>query len=372
MISPSNVDQSRRPPALKVSSCRLLSLFVLGLGASFPAHAAPLLAGEGSIVEQDFRFADGEGLPTLKLHYRTLGVARRDPAGKITNAVLMLHGTTGSAETFLAPGFADALYGPGQPLDTTKYFLVIPDGIGAGGSSKPSDGLHARFPHYGYVDQVRAQHDLTSALGIQHLKLVIGTSMGGMQTWLWGETYPDAADAYVAVASTPAAISGRNKMWREMIAQSIRLDPDWREGDYPADKPPTVWARTALPLFAIMTDNAEQLQAKAPTGPAAATFVKDVAARGRAIDANDYLYTFESSRDYDPAPRLKAIVKPLLTINFADDLLNPPGLLRVPPAQNITAVMLSGGTNSYGHQTLSHAALWAPALSAFLGTLPGF
>ena len=334
--------------------------------------AGTLNAGEGSIVEHDFHFADGESLPTLRLHYRTLGMAKRDGAGNVINAVLMLHGTTGSADTFLTSGFSDALYGSGQPLDLAKYFLVIPDGIGAGGSSKPSDGLHAHFPHYGYVDQVRAQHDLLVALGIQHLKMVIGTSMGGMQTWLWAETYPDAADALVAVASTPSAISGRNKMWREMISQSIRLDPDWREGDYSKTKPPTAWARTALPLFSIMTENAEQLQAKAPTGMQAVTLVKDLETRGAMIDPNDYLYTFESSRDYDPAPRLGAIVKPMLAINFFDDLLNPPSLLNLPQERTLTAVMLSGGSNSYGHQTLSHASLWAPALSSFLSTLPGW
>ena len=323
-------------------------------------------------MQRDFRFADGESLPALTLHYRTLGAAVRDAAGNITNAVLMLHGTTGSAETFLARGFSDALYGPGQPLDAAKYFLVIPDGIGAGQSSKPSDGMHARFPHYGYVDQVRAQHDLVTALGIKHLKLVIGTSMGGMQTWLWGETYPDAADALVAVASTPAAVSGRNKMWREMISQAIRLDPEWHDGDYDKTKPPTAWARTSLPLFAIMTDNAEDLQSRAPTAADAVDLVSNLSSRGKTIDANDYLYTFESSRDYDPAPRLGAINKPILAINFADDLLNPPGLLNLPQLATLTAVMLPGGPKSYGHQTLSHAALWAPALSSFLTALPGW
>ena len=324
----------------------------------------------GVVTLRDFAFADGETLPSLTLHYLTLGTPTRDAAGHVTNAVLLLHGTTGSADQFLQHGFSDALYGPGQPLDTTRLFLVIPDGIGAGASSKPSDGLRARFPHYGYRDQVRAQHDLLAAIGVTHLKLVLGTSMGGMQTWLWGETYPDASDGLVAVASTPAAISGRNMMWRRMVSEAIRDDPGWQGGDYPKEAPPRAWARTVMPLFTIMTGNAEQLQKEAPTRAKAISLVDDVAARGSKADASDTLYTFESSADYDPAPRLGAIVKPLLAINFADDLVNPPDLLDLPKRANITAAMLPGGPDSYGHQTLAHAARWAPALRGFLDRLP--
>ena len=225
----------------------------LGLSALATADTAP--AG-GTVTLADFAFADGETLPALKLHYLTLGTPTRDAAGHVTNAVLLLHGTTGSATQFTERGFSDALYGPGQPLDATRFFLVIPDGIGAGASSKPSDGLHARFPRYGYRDQVRAAHDMLERIGVTHLKLVLGTSMGGMQAWLWGETYPRASDALVAVASTPAPISGRNMMWRQMISEAIRQDPDWRGGDYPGDAPPRAWARTVMPLFTIMTGNA--------------------------------------------------------------------------------------------------------------------
>ena len=329
-------------------------------------------AAEGTVTVSNFSFADGETLPKLELHYLTLGTPQRDAAGHVTNAVLLLHGTTGTAEQFVEPGFTDALYGSGQPLDTGKLFLVIPDGIGAGGSSKPSDGLHARFPHYGYRDQVRAQHDLLERIGVTHLKLVLGTSMGGMQTWLWGETYPDDMDALVAIASTPAQISGRNMMWRQMISQSVRQDPGWHGGDYAKDAPPRAWLRTAMPLFAIMTGSADQIQKEAPTREAATDFVAKLEMRGQTVDANNYAYTFESSADYDPAPRLGAIVKPMLTINFADDLLNPPDLLHLPKRLNDTAVMLPGGPRSYGHQTLTHAVLWAPALQAFLDHVPGW
>ncbi len=357
------------------SRVRLVAVVLAGCfaaGTSVPAAAADGPPASGTVTLRNFAFADGEALPALTLHYLTLGTPNRDAAGHVTNAVLLLHGTTGSAEQFLQHGFSDALYGPGQPLDTTKLFLVIPDGIGAGASSKPSDGLRAHFPHYGYRDQVRAQHDLLAAIGVAHLKLVLGTSMGGMQTWVWGETYPEASDALVAIASTPAAISGRNMMWRQMVGEAIRDDPGWHGGDYPKDAPPHDWTRTAMPLFAIMTGNAEQLQKEAPTRAKAISLVGDAEARGTKTDANDYLYTFESSADYDPASRLGAIVKPILAINFADDLLNPPALLDLPKAANLTAVMLPGGPDSYGHQTLAHAARWAPALQAFLDRLPGW
>lgn len=346
---------------MHAASARLpLAAALIGLGMTHALSAAP---GEGSIELHDFHFNDGEQIAALKLHYRTLGTPMRDGAGQVTNAVLLLHGTTGTADTMLAPGYEQALYTPGKPLDSQRWFIVIPDGIGAGGSSKPSDGLHAHFPRYGYNDQVKAQHDMLAAIGITHLKLVLGTSMGGMQTWLWGETYPQDADALVAIASTPAAISGRNATWRSMIVDAIRNDPDWHDGDYRTDKPPHAWGLTALPLFTIMTENAEQLQKKAPTRAKAAALVQDLAGRTAKIDANDYLYTFQSSVDYDPVPGLDAITKPLLTINFADDLLNPPELLGLPDATNVTKVMLPGG---YGHQTLTHPDLWAPALTRFL------
>jgi homoserine O-acetyltransferase/O-succinyltransferase len=318
----------------------------------------------------DFAFGDGESRASLELHYLTLGTPRRDASGAIANGVLLLHGTAGSAADFAQLAFFDALYGAGEPLDLSRYFLVIPDAIGAGDSSKPSDGLRTHFPHYGYEDQVRAQHLLLGRIGIKHLKLVLGTSMGGMQTWLWGEMFPNDMDCLVAIASTPAAICGRNMIWREMISQAIRSDPAWKNGDYPKDSPPKNWIKAAIPLSAIMTGSAEQLQKQAPTRETAIDLVVELEARGEAFDANDLLYAFESSADYDPAPKLNAIIKPMLTINFVDDLTNPPELLHLPTASNYTKVMFPAGSASYGHMTLAHPAVWASTLGAFLQRLP--
>jgi homoserine O-acetyltransferase/O-succinyltransferase len=318
----------------------------------------------------DFVFGDGEKLPSLKLHYLTLGTPRRDASGAITNGVLLLHGTAGSAADLVTADFFGALYGAGEPLDLSRYFLVIPDAIGAGDSSKPSDGLHAHFPHYGYKDQVRADHQMLGQIGIKHLTLVLGTSMGGMQTWLWGEMFPNDMDCLVALASTPAAISGRNMIWREMVSQAIRDDPAWKNGDYPKDSPPRDWINAVIPLSAIMTGSAEQLQKHGPTRKTAIALIENLEVSGESYDANDMLYSFESSADYDPAPNLRVINKPMLTINFADDLTNPPQFLNLPTASNYTAVMIPGGPDSFGHMTIAHPAVWASALQSFLMRLP--
>jgi homoserine O-acetyltransferase len=325
---------------------------------------------EASVDVHDFVFGNGGSLASLKLHYLTLGKPRRDASGAITNAVLLLHGTAGSAADLVTADFFDALYGAGQPLDLSRYFLVIPDAIGAGDSSKPSDGLHAHFPHFGYKDQVRADHQMLEQIGIKHLTLVLGTSMGGMQTWLWGEMFPNDMDRLVALASTPAAISGRNMVWREMVSQAIRDDPGWKNGDYPADSPPKNWINAVVPLSAIMTGSAQQLQKQGPTRKTAVAFVEKLEASGKTYDANDMLYSFESSADYDPFPNLHLINKPMLTINFADDLTNPPELLNLPTASNYTAVMIPAGPDSYGHMNIAHPAVWAPALGSFLQHLP--
>src|SRR3984957_10360409 len=318
----------------------------------------------------DFLFGNGETLGSLKLHYLTLGAARRDASGAIDNGILLLHGTEGAADDLGRAAFFDALYGAGEPLDLSRYFLVIPDAIGAGASSKPSDGLQAHFPHYGYKDQVRAQHLLLEKMGIKRLKLVLGTSMGGMQTWLWGEMFPNDMDCLVAIASTPAAISGRNMIWREMISQAIRGDPAWQNGDYPKDSPPRNWVNAVIPLSAIMTGSAEQLQKHGPTRATAIDLVENLEASGEAYDANDMPYDFESSADYDPAPNLHVINKPMLTINFSDDLTNPPQFLHLPTASNYTEVVIPAGADSYGHMTIAHPAVWAPALHSFLERLP--
>ena len=347
----------------------LLSLALPGAAISATSPPQPV---DGSVELQNYRFSGGETMPTLKLHYLTLGTPQKDAAGAITNAVMLLHGTSGSAADFLKPRFFQSLYGAGEPLDISRYFIVIPDGIGAGESSKPSDGLHAHFPKYGYTDQVRTQHATLEQIGIKHLKLVLGTSMGGMQTWLYAETYPEGADAFVPIASTPAEISGRNEVWREMISQAIRDDPDWKGGDYPKDHPPQDWIRAAMPLFSIMTSNAEVMQKEAATRAEAVKLVDRLEAQAKSRDANDFLYQFESSSDYDPVSRLGVIVKPMLTINFADDLLNPPELLHLPTASNYTKVMLPVSAPTYGHQTLAHPEVWAPALQSFLQKIPNW
>jgi homoserine O-acetyltransferase len=230
--------------------------------------------------------------------------------------------------------------------------------------------LHAQFPHFGYKDQVRADHQMLEQIGIKHLKLILGTSMGGMQTWLWGEMFPNDMDCLVALASTPAAISGRNMVWREMVSQAIRDDPSWNNGNYTKDSPPKNWINAVIPLSAIMTGSAEQLQKQGPTRKAAIAFVEKMEVSGKAYDANDMLYSFESSVDYDPAPNLNVINKPMLTINFADDLTNPPEFLNLPTASNYTAVMIPAGPDSYGHMNIAHPAVWAPALGSFLQRFP--
>ena len=353
-----------------MSKTRVISAALRTELHSVPAAASHPKPNDGFVDLSDFVFGNGETLASLKLHYLTLGTPQRDSNGAIGNGVLLLHGTAGSAADLAQAAFFDALYGAGEPLDLSRYFLVIPDAIGAGDSSKPSDRLHAHFPHYGCKDQVRAQHLLLEQIGIKHLRLVLGTSMGGMQTWLWGEMFPNDMDCLVAIASTPAAISGRNMIWREMIIQAIRSDPAWKNGDYSKDSPPKNWIKTAIPLSAILTGSAEELQKQAPTRQTAVDLVDTLEASGQAYDANDFLYAFESSADYDPVPKLNEITKPMLTINFADDLINPPELLNLPTASNYTEVMIPSGPASYGHMTLAHPAVWASALGSFLQRLP--
>ena len=363
----------RRPILGLTLTIQLAAMLVTSAAAGTPrvaAQAANAQPESNAAIVHDFVFDDGETLASLKLHYLPLGTPHRNASGAITNGVLLLHGTAGSAADLVTADFFDALYGAGEPLDLSRYFLVIPDAIGAGDSSKPSDGLRAHFPRFGYRDQVRADHQMLEQIGIRHLKVVLGTSMGGMQTWLWGEMFPNAMDCLVAIASTPAAISGRNMIWREMISQAIRSDPAWKSGDYPKESPPKNWIKATIPLSAIMTGSAGQLQKQAPTRQTAIDLVDKLEAAGEAYDANDMLYAFESSADYDPASKLNAIIKPMLTINFADDLTNPPEHLHLPTASNYTEVMFPADPASYGHMTLAHPAVWAPALQSFLQRLP--
>jgi homoserine O-acetyltransferase len=324
---------------------------------------------EGDYTIRDFKFASGETLPELRIHYRTLGKTEKDAQGETRNAVLITHGTTGSGAQFIRPEFAGELFGKDQPLDATKFFIVLPDGIGHGKSSKPSDGMHAKFPRYGYIDMVEAQYRLlTDGLGVNHARLVMGTSMGGMHTWLWGEAHPDFMDALMPLASLPMQISGRNRAWRRMIIDAIRNDPAWSGGEYKT-QPPSL--RTTAEMLWFMSSNPVLRQKEAPTLRDADDkidkFVADYLKTG---DANDVLYALEASHDYDPGPALEKIRATLLAINSADDLINPPelGILereiqRLPHGRAIV-IPLSDKTRGHGSHTI--ATLWKDELAKLL------
>jgi homoserine O-acetyltransferase/O-succinyltransferase len=320
---------------------------------------------ESDFTIRDFKFASGETLPELRLHYRTLGKPEKDAQGKTTNAVLIMHGTTGSGAQFIRPEFAGELFGKDQPFDATKFFIVLPDGIGHGKSSKPSDGMHAKFPRYGYIDMVEADYRLlTEGLGVDHARLVMGTSMGGMHTWLWGELHPDFMDALLPLASLPTQISGRNRAWRRMVIDAIRNDPAWDGGEYKT-QPPSL--RTAAEMLWLMSSNPVLRQKDAPTlGKTDEVLDKFVEQIVKTDDANDVLYALEASHDYDPGPNLEKIQAPLLAINSADDQINPPelGILeqeikRVPHGRAMV-IPFSDKTRGHGSHTL--AVLWKDQL----------
>ena len=324
---------------------------------------------EGDYVVRDFKFTSGETLPELRLHYRTLGKPENDAHGQTRNAVLIMHGTTGSGAQFIRPEFAGELFGKDQPLDATRFFIVLPDGIGHGKSSKPSDGMHAKFPRYGYIDMVEAQYRLlTEGLGVNHARLVMGTSMGGMHTWLWGKLHPDFMDALMPLASLPTQISGRNRAWRRLIIDAIRNDPDWHAGDYTA-QPPSL--RTAAQMLWFMSSNPVLRQKEAPTltgtDQALNKFVDNYI---KTDDANDVLYAVEASHDYNPGPNLEKIRAPLLAINSADDLINPPELgilereIKRVPKSHAVIIPLSDKTRGHGSHTV--AALWKDELMKLL------
>jgi homoserine O-acetyltransferase len=330
---------------------------------SYPAPA------EGDFVIRDFRFRSGEVLPELRLHYTTVGTPQKDSAGVVRNGVLIMHGTGGTGRAFLREQFAGVLFGPGQLLDATKYFIILPDAVGHGGSSKPSDGLHARFPHYGYRDMVEAQYRLlTEGLGVKHLRLVMGTSMGGMQTWLWGETYPDFMDALMPLASLPAEIAGRNRMMRRMVTDSIRGDPEWLGGEY---KRQPRGLTSAIYTLIFMVSSPLQWQKQAPTREAAdKLFDQLVASYQKQFDANDMLYQFDASRDYDPAPELEKIRAPLVAVNSADDQVNPPELgimeREIGRVRRGRYVLIPTSGETRGHGTHSLPAVWKQHLAALL------
>jgi len=337
--------------------------------ATAAAQAWSSAGKQADFVMKDFQFADGTVLPELRIHYTTLGAPHRNAAGVVTNAVLILHGTTGSGRGFMTPTFAGELFGPGELLDSATHFIILPDGIGTGGSSKPSDGLRSRFPHYRYADMVLAQYRLlTEGLRVNHLLLVLGTSMGAMHSWIWAESYPAFMDAVVPLASAPTQIAGRNRMMRRLISESVRSDPDWNDGNY-SKQPHGLYG--ALEMLFMMTSSPKYLHRIAPTRDSADAFIDAwVRNRMRTTDANDFIYQFEASADYDPSPLLEGIKASVLAINSADDLVNPPelGLMerliaRVPKAKY---VLLPISDETRGHGTHSLPRIWKSYLAEFL------
>jgi len=321
---------------------------------------------EGDLVLRDFQFKSGEVLPQLKLHDRTIGAPVRDQAGTVRNAVLLVHGTTGSGRFFLGPRFCEVLYGPGQPLDASRYFIILPDNIGHGASSKPSDGLHVRFPHYNYDDMVVAHFRLlTEQLGVSQLRLVMGTSMGGSLTWLWGTKYPAFMDALVPVASLPVEIAGENRIARRVIIDAVRNDPTWQNGGYTTAPPGLV---PALQMFFFMLNSRAQLQKQAPTAVATDQMLdKWVQAVRTQTDANDFLYQWEAMRDYNPEPDLEKIQARVVAINFADDQFNPAELgifeSTMKRIKRGEGVLVPASDKTRGHLTLTLPALWQEHLA---------
>jgi homoserine O-acetyltransferase len=336
--------------------------------------ADPLKHVESEYVAPDFHFASGETLPELRIHYTVLGKPHRDAHGHVDNAVLILHGTGGSGHNFLTDKFSGVLFGKGRLLDTTRYFIILPDGIGHGQSSRPSDGLHAHFPQYDYQDMVAAQYALvTLGLQVDHLRLVLGTSMGCMHTWMWGESHADFVDALMPLACLPVPIAGRNRVWRDLLIEAIRSDPDWRQGEYRTQ--PVGALRTAAGLLLIAGSAPIQMQLALPTRDAADQFVQKYMDRElQDLDANDLLYQLSASRDYDPSAGLENIRAPVMWVNSADDFINPPELgvaereiKRVPKGR---FVLLPASDQTHGHGTHTWAAVWQQYLGQLLESPP--
>jgi len=356
------------PPAM---SKRVLVLLFAPLVFAAGATAQAPAPEQGNFVEKDFRFRSGETLPELRIHYRTVGRPRRDAAGVVRNAVLIMHGTGGTGAQFIRPEFAGDLFAPGGLLDAARYYLILPDGIGHGGSSKPSDGLRAKFPRYGYLDMVEAEYRLvTEGLGVNHLRLVMGTSMGGMHTWLWGERYPAFMDALMPLASLPIQISGRNRVWRRAVIDAIRNDPAWRGGNY-STQPPAL--RTAEEILYLMSSSAVIRQRDLPTLAASDARLEEAMASAlETNDANDVLYQIEASYDYDPGPALESIRAPLFAVNSADDLINPPelGILEreIKRVAKGRAVIVPQSPDTRGHGTHTIAKVWMAYLQELLNS----
>src|SRR5215472_4157011 len=351
----------------------LVGAVVLILFSEFPAagqQATTPAATEGDFVVKNFQFHSGESLPELRLHYTTLGKPTKNAQGRVTNAVLILHGTGGTGHQFLSPVFAGELFGPGQLLDAARHYIILPDGIGHGKSSKPSDGLHAHFPQYDYDDMVAAHHRLlTEGLGVNHLRLVMGTSMGCMHSFVWGEKYPDFMDALMPLACQPVQIAGRNRIWRKMVMDAIRNDPEWKGGEYSTE--PQQGLRTALDLLLIAGSAPLYMQKTLPTRDAADKYLEDYFKnRFAELDANDLMYAVNSSRNYDPSPNLEKITAPMMYINSADDFINPPELgiadREIKRVKNGKFVLLPITDETRGHGTHTRAAVWKQYLAELL------
>lgn len=349
--------------ALLMSLANVLLWAPRAQGADYPAPR------EGDFVLHAFKFASGETLPEVRIHYHAFGQPRRDAQGVVNNAVLIVHGTGGSGNSLIRSEFAGELFGPGQLLDASRYFIVLPDALGHGKSSKPSDGLRARFPHYGYNDMVETEYRLlTEGLGVKHARLIMGTSMGCMHSWMWGEQHPDFLDALMPLACLPTQISGRNRVWRRLISDAIRGDPAWQGGNYSA-QPPSL--RTAIEMTWLVGSNPPLRQQEAPTRAQADSVIDAYVNKALPLDdANDLLYQVEASYDYDPGPGLDKIRAPVYAVNSADDLVNPPelGILeheikRVPRGKAVV-IPYSSATRGHGSHTI--AVLWKQYLEELL------
>jgi homoserine O-acetyltransferase len=348
----------------------MIGLFALiaAQAANPPARSWP--THEQDVTLRDFRFHDGQVLPSVRMHVTTLGTPHRNAAGQIDNAVMVLHGTGGDGKQFLRPQFADELYGPGQPLDIHRTYVILPDTLGHGGSSKPSDGMRMHFPRYDYADMIAAQHRLlTEGLGITHMRLIMGTSMGCMHSFMWGETYPDFASALMPLACEPIEIAGLNRMWRQLAINGIEADPAWQGGNYKSE--PMTGLRSAENLLFVAGGAPLFYQAQYPTRAAASAFAEERVAEGiKHLDANDLIYQLDSSRNYNPWPKLERIKVPLTWINSADDFINPrnlpvpaEALKRMPTAK---FRLIPETVETHGHGTHTWAKFWKADLSALL------
>ena len=325
---------------------------------------------EGDYVVHDFHFLSGETMPEVRMHYTTLGKPVKDANGRTTNAVLVLHGTGGTGTGLLRPIFAGVLFSPGGLLDASKYFIILPDNVGHGKSSKPSDGMHAHFPQYEYADMIALQHALVEeGLGVNHLRLVMGTSMGCMHSWMWGETYPDMVDALMPLACQPVALAGRNRIWRKMIINGIRNDPEWKNGDYTTE--PKAGLEIAADFLLIAGSAPLHMQEDLPTREAADKYLDNFMQRVvPELDANDLLYAVNSSRNYDPSAKLGDIKVPVMYINSADDFINPPELgtaqREIKKVKYGKFILLDNFERTHGHGTHTDAAVWQQYLKELL------